>query len=107
MDRAVVRRQMIEVVRAARETLRDDANAAHLWGRTSELCETLERDAHGDTETVMIAALREDIRAGVRSTAELAEEIVWFVRAIEHDLVDEQREAIVDEVVCCRGQTDG
>ena len=100
MDHAALRHQMAEVVRTARATLRDPAQAARLWGRTTELCDDLERDsAHAPQRVSMIVAVREDVRTGARSTRELVDEIVWFVRAVEHDIEDEEREAIVDEVV--------
>lgn len=107
MDHAALRHQMAEVVRAARDTLRDPARAAHLWGQATALCEVIEREGDGSAPRVVVcAALREDIRAGVRSTDDLIEEIVWVVRTVEHDLEDEEREALVDEVVSS-DQTDG
>lgn len=107
MDHSALRQQMAEVVRAAHETLRDPTRAPHLWGRATELCETVERDSDGAAQHVDICiALREDIRTGARGTRELVEEIVWFVHAVEHDIDDADRDAIVDDVVCV-DQIDG
>jgi hypothetical protein len=97
---------MTQVVFAARDTLRDPDHAPVLWGRTIELCEIIEQRGHSENQLAMVTALREDIRAGVRNTHDLADEIVWFVRAIEHDLVDDELDSIVDEVVRC-DQFDG
>lgn len=107
MNRSSLRDHMAEVVRTARATIRDEARAAQLWGCAMELCDVVERESDGCTQRVSICvALREDIRSGARSTRELAEEIVWFVRAVEHDIADTDRDAIVDDVV--RGdQIDG
>ena len=102
MDRAGLRRQMTEVAHAAREAMRDPAQAVHLWGMANDLCDVLERnDTNGEQygECEMIVALREDIRAGARPDDELIEEIVWFVRAVEHVLEDEESDEICDEVV--------
>jgi hypothetical protein len=107
MDHAALRHQMAEVVRAARDTLHDETQAARLWGKASELCDVLDCGCDGDSQRATIcAALREDIRTGARSTRDLVEEIVWFVRAVEHDIADEERDAIVDDVVST-DQTDG
>jgi hypothetical protein len=97
---------MTQVVFAARDTLRDPDHAPVLWGRAIELCECLEQCDHGESRLAMAIALREDIRAGVRNTRDLADEIVWFIRALEHDLVDDELDSIVDEVVRC-DQFDG
>jgi hypothetical protein len=82
---------------------------ARLWGQANELCDVLEaQDADGEQygEIEMIIALREDIRTGARPVSELIEEIVWFVRAVEHVLQDEESDEIVDGVVRC-DQLDG
>jgi hypothetical protein len=100
MDQAALRHQMAEVVRAARETLRDPAQASRLWGCTADLCEVLERNADGASQRATLCiALREDIRTGARSTPDLAEEIVWFIRTVQHAIADEELDAIVDGVV--------
>jgi hypothetical protein len=98
---------MAEVVRAARATLRDPAQAPRLWGCTAELCEVLEREVDGGSErATLCTALREDICSGARSTDDLVDEIVWFIRAVEHEFKDEELDEIVDGVV--RGdQIDG
>jgi hypothetical protein len=107
MDRAALRHQMAEVVREAQQTLRDNAQAPRLWGQVTDLCETIERDSAGASQRLTICtALREDIRAGARNTTDLVEEIVWFVRAVEHDIEDEERDVLLDDVVT-RDQTDG
>jgi hypothetical protein len=109
MNHAVVRHQMAEVVRAARNTRRDPARAPDLWGRAVELCELLERESESESKIegdasaqrcTICVALREDIRTGARSTEDLVDEIVWFVHAMEHDIADAEREAVVDGVVC-------
>lgn len=101
MNRTSLRDQMAEVVRTARHTLRDPTRAPQLWGRAMDLCDVVERESDGCAQRLSICvALREDIRSGARSTRDLAEEIVWFVRAIEHDIADTDRDAIVDDVVC-------
>lgn len=106
MDQAALRHQMAEVVRVARDTLRDPMNAPRLWGCTTELCDVLELDAGESRRATMCTAVREDIRVGAKSTADLVDEIVWFIRAIERELEDEEVDAIVDGVV--RGdQVDG
>jgi hypothetical protein len=107
MNHTAVRHRMAEVVRAARNVRRDPSQAADLWGRAVELCDVLERESETKTEgdgaaqrCTICTALREDIRAGARSTADLVDEIVWFVHAMEHDIAEADREAIVDDVVC-------
>jgi hypothetical protein len=100
VDRAALRHQMAEVVRAARDTLHDPAEAPRLWGCTTELCDVLERDADGSQRATMCVALREDIRTGARPTRELVDEIVWFILAVRRDIKDEDLDAIVDDVVC-------
>lgn len=98
---------MAEVIHAARATKRDPSVAPQLWGCTNELCDVLEREsASTEPQRAMITAVREDIRAGARDTQELADEIVWFVKAIEHDLCCEERERLADGIVV-RDQTDG
>ena len=37
---------------------------------------------------------------------DLVDEIDWFIGAVEHDIADEELDAIVDSVIC-RDQTDG
>lgn len=107
MSRASLRDQMEEVVRTAQATIGDETRAAELWGCAIELCDVVEQESDGCTQRVSIcAALREDIRSGARSTRDLAEEIVWFVNAVEHDIADTDRDAIVDGVVC-PDQVDG
>jgi len=107
VNQAAVRHQMAQVVRAARDTLRDSAQAPRLWGCTTELCEVLESEVEPSSQRATLCiALREDIRAGARSTRDLVEEIVWFIRVVEHDFEDEEQDAIVDSVVTV-DQTDG
>jgi hypothetical protein len=107
VDHTTLRHQMAEVVRAARDALRDETQAARLWGKTADLCDALDCGCDGASpRATMCTALREDIRTGARGTRELVEEIEWFVRAVEHDIEDEEREAIVDDVVST-DQTDG
>jgi hypothetical protein len=98
---------MAEVVRVARDTLRDPAQAPRLWGQATSLCDAIERESDDAAQRVAICtALREDIRSGARGTRELVDEIVWFVRTVEHDIEDEERDAIVDEGMT-QDQTDG
>lgn len=101
MNQSSLRDQMAEVIRTAHATIGDETRAAELWGCAMELCDVVERESDGCAQRVSICvALREDIRTGARSTRDLAEEIVWFVSAVEHDIDDTDRDAIVDDVVC-------
>lgn len=107
MDHAALRHQMAEVVHAARDVVRDPAEAPRLWGLAASLCEAIERDCDGHAQRVSMAeALSADIRCGARSTRELVDDIVWFVRAMEHDLEDEERDVVADDVVTA-DQVDG
>lgn len=107
MNRAALRNQMAEVVRAARAARRDPTCAPDLWGCTSQLCDALERESDGSSQRVVICtALREDIRSGARCMDDLVEEIVWFVRVVEQDIDEEELEAIADGVVTA-DQVDG
>jgi hypothetical protein len=100
VDQAALRHQMAEVARAAGDALRDPAHVPRLWGCTTDLCEVLERNtAETSQRATLCMALREDIRTGARSTPDLVDEIVWFIRTVQHDIEDEELDAIVDGVV--------
>lgn len=102
MNHAAVRHHLAEVARAARETLHDPAQAPRLWGQTTELCDVLQGGATEDSPCAIVCvAVREDIRAGARSTHELVDEVVWFVRTVEREIEDEELDEIVDGVVQC------
>lgn len=117
---------------------RGAASAARLWEATAEFCGHMARhldyeeealfpilakaDAWGPvrvscireehrSERAMMAALLEDMTAGTRSRAELIDELVWFLRALEQDMEDEERLALFDEALGAElvivDQTDG
>ena len=107
MEQAALRHQMAAVVRVARDVLRDPTQASRLWGCTTDLCEVLEGEPDAPPHrAAMCVAIREDIRTGARPTDDLVEEIVWFIRAVEHDFEDEAQSAAVEGVVSV-DQVDG
>lgn len=125
-EHEAIRTQIESLLESTREVRRSSADAPRLWQPTLELCRMLQRhldfedetflplladsDAWGPVrvesidddhraERAMIAALVEDIAAGTRSDAELVDEIAWFLRALEHDMFDEERLALDGDVV--------
>jgi len=112
-------------VQEVRDALRDASSASPpRWGPALSLCDAVERhmefedaelvpllsaaDAWGSVRAGSVAAnhrvqgsiiiaLREDIRAGVRSTAELVDEIRWFLGALERDLESEEDVVFADD----------
>lgn len=126
-EHVAIRGQIDALLTRANEVVENRAaDAPRLWEPTIELCRMLQRhldfedqaflpllekaDAWGPVrvasiddehraERAMIAALVEDISAGTRSDAELVDEIAWFLKALEHDMFDEERLALDGDVV--------
>lgn len=126
LDEHVSIRSQIDVLHRRTEDVIEEADARKLWDATLELCRTLTRhldyedgallpllaradawgparaasiDAEHRAERAMIAALAEDLAAATRTSAELVDEVAWFLRALDHDMFDEERLCLVPEAL--------
>jgi hypothetical protein len=122
-DHAALRRLMANLLDAAAEALVDEKAIGRARELLIELAVTLEEhltfeedllapllatadawgplravrlvDEHGQ-QRAALTALLEDSRSGVRTTADLVDEIGWFVRGLERDMDAEERTLLTD-----------